>query len=238
MRDSGIVAIVQARMGSSRLPGKSFELIAGLPVVEIVLRRLERAQNLRHIVLATSNDPKDDILARHVSRIGFEVYRGSENDLVERFYTVAKKHGCENLLRATADNVFMDWTEVDRQIEYGLKNDLDFVTWQNPDFPDRMNDFAGEFISFSGLDHVYNSTQDPFDREHVYPYFLNNEDKFKVQRLDVAECLRTDIKFDLDEEADLHVVRAAGENMRDPILTPTWEIVKAAKRLSFVKSSS
>ena len=63
MRDSGIVAIVQARMGSSRLPGKSFELIAGLPVVEIVLRRLERAQNLRHIVLATSNDPKDDILA-------------------------------------------------------------------------------------------------------------------------------------------------------------------------------
>jgi len=231
MKKNRIVAILQARMGSSRLTGKSFELIAGIPVVEIVLRRLERAKYLDHIVLATSVEKKDDILARHASRIGFEVYRGSENDLVERFYNAAKMHKCKYILRTTGDNVFMDWNEIDRQIQYGLKNNCDFVTWKNDDFPERMNDFAGEFISFSGLETVFNTTNDPFDREHVYPFFLNNEDKFKVHRLDVDPKLRTSIKFDLDELEDLNTIRKVGENIPDPILIPTWEIVKAAKRI-------
>ena len=230
-----VVAIVQARMGSSRLPGKSFELIAGLPVMEIVLRRLVRARRVEQVVLATSFDPRDDILARHAERIGFDCFRGSENDLVERFFLAAKKYDCKKLLRVTADNVFIDWDEIDRQVAHGYENHCDFVTWQNPDIPERMNDFAGEFISFSGLQEVYESTQEPFDREHVYPYFLNNEDQFKIQRLDVTPEIRTSIKFDLDTFEDLQTVRRAGEDVRDPVLTPAWEIVKAAKRFSRMK---
>ena len=231
-----IIGIVQARMGSSRLPGKSFELISGLPVFEIVLRRLERSHLLDGIVLATSQESKDDILARHAERIGFEVYRGSENDLVERFYTVAKQHDCEYFVRVTADNVFIDWDEIDREICYGLEFQCDFVTWQNPDFPERMNDFAGEFISFSGIENVYKTSQDAFDREHVYPYFLNHEELFKIHRLDVAKEIRTMIKFDLDTEDDLKIIRQAGENVRDPILTPSSEIVKVAKLQNSITS--
>lgn len=227
----GILAVVQARMGSTRLPGKSFELIAGLPVFEIVLRRLERAASVGHVVLATSQDPKDDILARHAARIGFDVYRGSEDDLVSRFHDVASAHGAEHLLRVTADNVFIDWDEIDRETDHGLVAGCDFVTWQNPDFPECMNDFAGEFLSFSGLDRVHREARDPFEREHVYPMFLNNPDMFHVDRLDVAPEIRTDIKFDLDTAEDLAVVRAAGEAVPDPVDTPAWLIVKAAERL-------
>lgn len=218
-------------MGSSRLPGKSFELIAGMPVFEIVLRRLSKSRLIKRIILATSIDKRDDILERHTKRIGFDCFRGSENDLVERYYKAAKNFNCKHLLRVTADNVFIDWKEIDRQIDYGIENNCDFVTWKNPSIPERMNDFAGEFISFSGLKKVFEITSNTFDREHVYPFFLNNEDKFKVHKLDVSEEIRTHIKFDLDTQKDLDIIRITGENIRDPINTPAWEIVKTAERL-------
>jgi spore coat polysaccharide biosynthesis protein SpsF (cytidylyltransferase family) len=232
---SGVLAIVQARMGSSRLPGKSFELISGYPVFEICLRRLEYARLVSDIILATTDSPKDDLLARHAKRIGYNVFRGSEDDLVSRFYEAAKGRGYENILRVTADNVFVDWDSIDLQIKTGIEGDFDFVTWKNPVYPERNNDFAGEFISFSALERVHLDTCDPFEREHVYPHFLRNPDKFKVNYIEIPKELQTSIKLDLDEFADLVTIRSAAEASQSVLTAPAWKLVKIARRQSLAE---
>ena len=228
---SGVLAIVQARMDSSRLPGKSFELISGYPVFEICLRRLEQARLVSEIILATTETSKDDILERHAKHIGYKVFRGSENDLVARFYEASKDSGYKYILRVTADNVFLDWDSIDRQIRAGIENSFDFVTWTNPTYPERNNDFAGEFISFSGLDRVHRNAVEPFEREHVYPHFLNNPEDFKVHYLDIPEELRISLKLDLDEFVDLVTIRTVAEASKGVLFTPAWELVKIARRI-------
>ena len=120
-----VVAIVQARMGSKRAPGKSFELVGGIPVVELVLKRLAQTRKVDKVVLATSDLPHDSVLAEHAEKIGFPAFRGSENDLVKRFYEAAVKHHATHVVRVCADNVFLDWNEIGRLVEYGLAESKD-----------------------------------------------------------------------------------------------------------------
>ena len=227
-----ITCIVQARMGSERCPGKSMERIAGLPVIEIVLQRIARASRVSQVVLATSTLARDDVLATHAENIGFPVYRGSETDLVRRFCEAAREFTSEDyIVRATGDNVFMDWEELDRLIKFGVKGNWDFVGFKNEKYPDRLNDFGGEFIRLQSLSQVDSLTQNAFDREHVFPYFYNHPDLFNVTKIAVNKALWTSIKLDLDYPEDLTLMKLIGEQISDPVLTPSSEIVKIATQL-------
>jgi len=229
------IVIVQARMGSERCPGKSMELIGGVPVVELVLRRLSKAKNIDGVVLATSVLDRDDILARHAENAGFDVFRGSEADLVGRFVAATKQFSNSNyIVRATGDNVFMDWNEIDRLIEYGKTGDYDFVGFENKVYPDRINDFSGEFIKKEALEKVASLTNDPFDREHVFPYFYSHQNMFKVDKIQVDSSLHTPVKLDLDYPEDLQMLKQIGKEVDNPVDVPATEVVKIANRLSGV----
>jgi spore coat polysaccharide biosynthesis protein SpsF (cytidylyltransferase family) len=224
--------IVQARMGSARLPGKSMEPIGGLPAIEIVLRRLARAKQLDRVVLATSDMPRDDVLATRAAKLGFDVFRGSETDLVARFIGAAAKFvDGPFLVRATGDNVFMDWDEVDRIVSFGIDGGWDFVGWKNDAHPGRQNDFAAEFLRCDALERVAAATQDPHDREHVFPYFYAHPELFKVTRIAVDARLHTKVKLDLDYPEDLKTLQAIGRELGDPVAAPAAQVAACANRM-------
>lgn len=223
-----VVAVVQARMGSQRTPGKSFELVGGIPVVELVLHRLAQSKKVDKVVLATSELPRDSVLAEHAQKIGFSTFRGSENDLVRRFYDAAVEHQATHVVRVCADNVFLDWTEIDRLIEYGLAEGKDFVGFKNRVYPDRLNDFAGEFMTFAALERTFREATNPFHREHVYPYFYENPDKFKLGYLEVADLLLTPVKLDLDYPEDLSLLQEIGRRVTDVVSVSGPEVVRLA----------
>lgn len=220
-------------MGSARLPGKSLERIGGVPAIEVVLRRLARATRLSRVVLATSDLPRDDVLAAHAAALRFPVFRGSETDLVSRFVGAAAQYGDgPYLVRATGDNVFMDWDEVDRIVEFGIAGGYDFVGWQNATYPDRQNDFAAEFLRRDALDRVAAATREPHDREHVFPFFYAHPELFKVARIEVAARLHTPVKLDLDYPEDLSTLQAIGREIGDPVTAPASRAVEIANRIN------
>jgi len=224
--------IVQARMGSARLPGKSLELIGGVAVVEIVLRRLAKAHRLARVVLATSVEPRDDALAAHAARQGFPVFRGSETDLIARYLGCARRYAdSPYLVRATGDNVFMDWDEVDRVVGFGINGGYDFVGFQNAAHPDRMNDFAAEFLRRDALERVDPLARTAHEREHVFPYFHAHPDTFRVTCIEVAPRLHTKAKLDLDYPEDLARLRRIAAEIDDPISVPAARVVEIANRI-------
>jgi len=232
-----VVAIIQARMGSTRTPGKSFALVGGVPVVELVLRRLARSRRVDRVVLATSDLIRDKVLADHAEGAGFAAFRGPENDLVARYHEAARIHTATHVVRVCADNVFLDWTEIDRLVDYGLREGKDFVGFKNPTYPDRLNDFAGEFVTFAALHRTFTETQDPHDREHVFPYFYAHAETFKLGYLDVAEALRTPVKLDLDYPDDLAILQEIGRRVADPVAVASAEVVRLANAIAAEKAA-
>ena len=163
-----IVAIVQARMGSSRLPGKVLKLINGIPVIELLLLRLSKSKLVDQIVVATSDAVADIRLSDHVKNLGFSCSQGSENDVLERFYDAAKQHDADVIVRITGDCPFVDANLVDQVIEGYLSSDVDyFSNVMPPTYPDGLD---VEVFSFSVLERSHLESQESHEREHVTPY--------------------------------------------------------------------
>lgn len=230
---SNATCIVQARMGSQRCPGKSLELIGGVPVVELVLRRLAKSTRLSKVVLATSDLERDTPLAEVAAKAGFDVFRGSETDLVGRYLDAANQFATsDHLVRATGDNVFMDWNEIDKVVDFGVSGGWDFVGFTNSVHKDRINDFGGEYLKLSSLKRVAALTRDPHDREHVFPYFYKHPELFKVTRIEVDPGLHTSAKLDLDYPEDLALLQRIGSQVGDPVIVPSRRVAEMAEQLN------
>ena len=220
-------------MGSQRCPGKSLEIIGGLPSILVVLGRLSKADRLSRVVLATSDLDRDTPLAETAQKAGYTVFRGSENDLVSRYLAAADKYAdSDYLVRATGDNVFMDWREIDRVVEFGASGGWDFVGFTNSVHKDRINDFAGEFLRHSALKKVDAATQVPHDREHVFPYFYAHPELFKTTRIEVRPSLHTTAKLDLDYPEDLALLQKIGAEVKDPLAVSADEVATLATRFT------
>lgn len=200
-------------------------------MVEVVLRRLAKSKRTDLVVLATSTESRDAVLAEHARKIGFATFRGPENDLVARFHHAATEYQATHVVRVCADNVFLDWTEIDRLVDYGLAEKKDFVGFKNSTYPNRLNDFAGEFMTFSALQLTFREAADQHDREHVFPYFYKNPDKFRLGYLEVAEALLTPIKLDLDYPEDLALLQEIGRRVPDPVEVTGPEVVQLATQI-------
>lgn len=176
-----VVAVIQARMGSSRLPRKSLMPLAKKPLVDHVMERLLKAQRIDAIVMAIPQTPDDDAIATRAQHLGVAVYRGSENDLVDRFYHAAKQYSADIVVRVCADNPLIHPTEVDRCIDYFLSNDFDFVSnvtnVMGNNYPDGL---GAEVFRFSALKWIYENIHDSYGREHVHSNFYNHQDKFRL----------------------------------------------------------
>jgi glutamate-1-semialdehyde 2,1-aminomutase len=197
-----VVAIVQARMGSSRLPGKVLKLINGIPVIELLLLRLSKSKLVDQIVVATSDADADIRLADYVKNLGFSCSQGSEQDVLERFYDAAKQHDADVIVRITGDCPFVDSNLVDQVIEGYLSSDVDyFSNVMPPTYPDGLD---VEVFSFSVLERSHLESQESHEREHVTPY-VRVSGFFQTGNMESNEDF-SQIRLTLDEQDDFILI--------------------------------
>ena len=162
-----IVAIVQPRMGSIRLPNKVMKLIKGVPMIELHLSRLSQSKRIDEVVLATSIDHRNDPLIAHVRSLGYACEQGSEDDVLDRYVQAAEKHGADVVVRITGDCPLVDPELVDACIDTFVESGADYLCNTNPpSYP------VGKIIDDHGLFHV--KTNKPFPY-FIYCIMINNQ---------------------------------------------------------------
>ncbi|HEX9017549.1 MAG TPA: glycosyltransferase family protein, partial [Anaerolineaceae bacterium] len=180
------VAIIQARMSSSRLPGKVLLDIAGQPMLAHVVERTRRASSIDDVIVATTTDPSDDALAAFCSKRGYAVYRGSMFDVLDRFYGAARLARAEVIVRVTADCPVIDPAVVDQVVKAFHDQQADFACNRLPPPWHRTWPIGldTEVCSFSGLERAWKEAVLPYEREHVMPFFYDTEGRCKVVVVD------------------------------------------------------
>jgi glutamate-1-semialdehyde 2,1-aminomutase len=197
-----VVAIVQARMGSTRLPNKVMKKIGGVPMIELLLARLSRAKEIDQIVVATSVDKKNEPLAAHVEKLGYFCVRGSENDVLQRYLDAARATKADLVVRVTGDCPLIDPDLVDEVISSFKLQQVDYLTnTLPPTYPDGLDT---EVFTLAALERVAFESQDRFDHEHVTPY-LRSPGLFKTAGVTQAEDL-SGLRWTVDEPPDFEVV--------------------------------
>lgn len=203
-----VVTIVQARMGSTRLPGKVLKPICGKPLIGLMLARLAQSKRIDEIILATSTDDSNDPLQAYVESLGFKVFRGDEQDVLSRYYLAAKQAGADVIVRVTGDCPLLDPDIVDTVIDDFLQKKVDYSSnIAPPTFPDGLDT---EVFSFSALEAAQKEARQVHDREHVTPYIRENA-KFLKSAITNTEDLSNE-RWTVDESDDFEVVRAIFEH--------------------------
>ena len=198
-----VVAIVQARMSSKRLPGKVLKTIDEKPLIEILLYRLSHSKAINTIILATSENPENDVLAATVEKMGYDVFRGSEDDVLDRYYHAAKWYGAEIVVRITGDCPIIDPNVVDGVVECFIKNNVDYASnVEPPTYPDGLD---VEAFSFFALEHAHANATSKFDREHVTP-FIRDRSNFKKNNLAYCKDVSKE-RWTVDTVQDFEVLQ-------------------------------
>ncbi len=198
-----VVAIVQARMGSTRLPNKVMKSICGKPMMELLLNRLSKANFVNRIVVATSVQPNNEPLITHVQQLGYGCEVGSENDVLERYAQTALKYKADVVIRITGDCPLVDPTLVDESVQAFINSNVDYLSNNYPPtYPDGLDI---EVFKASSLYRANAEATDSFDREHVTPY-LRRPGLFSIKTIGCEENL-SDLRWTVDEPTDFEVVR-------------------------------
>ena len=198
-----IVAIVQARTGSTRFPNKVMQRIGGMPMIELLLLRLSSSQRVDEIMLATTDDARDDALAEYVRGLGYSIFRGSESDVLDRYRGAAAAADADIAVRITGDCPLVDPAVVDAVIEHFMGTDVDYASNVSPPtYPDGLD---VEVFSRDALERAWYEASTPAQREHVTPY-LRESDTFRRANLeDWAD--HSAQRWTVDEQADFTVIQ-------------------------------
>lgn len=220
-----IIAIVQARMGSTRLPNKVLKEVNGVPMIELLLARLSQSRELDQIVVATSVDEKNIPLVRHVRALGYACEKGSENDVLERYVNAAKTHQADLIVRITGDCPLVDPELVDKCICRFREENVDyFSNISPPSFPDGMDI---EVVTLAALEKAMLETDKPIDREHVTSY-VREASQFKNAGMQNNEDLSA-LRWTVDEPTDFEVITNVFKHFA-PDIHFTWQQVLELQR--------
>lgn len=197
-----IVAIVQARMGSTRLPNKVMKPVNGIPMIELLLARLTRSLELSQIIVATSVDSRNQPLMAHVQKLGVACEQGSENDVLARFVQAARAHHADVVVRITGDCPLVDPSLVDGAIRRFKEAGVDYLSNVSPpSYPDGLDI---EVFTYAALERAQHETNKSFDHEHVTPY-LRQSGKFSTANIQHDEDVSA-LRWTVDEPADFAVI--------------------------------
>ena len=197
------VAIVQARMGSTRLPNKVLRKIGDKPMIQVLLERLSFSKKIDEIVVATSIDKRNEELGSVVKQLGYKIFYGSENDVLLRYLDTAKYVNADIIVRVTGDCPLIDPTLVDLCIERFLAENVDYLSnTQPPTFPDGLDT---EVFSFQALERSVSEATSSYEREHVTPFLRSDIGTRRGQVL--SETDYSSSRWTVDEKADLTVVQ-------------------------------
>lgn len=207
------VAIVQARMGSTRLPEKVMKKICGVPMIELLLARLSRSQELDQIVVATSVDERNQPLIAHVRSLGYTCEAGSEQDVLGRYLQAAKASNADVIVRITGDCPLVDPALVDAAIRGFREQQVDYYSnVAPPTYPDGLDI---EVFTLEALSRAAAETDKSFDHEHVTPY-LREADGYRRASMQHSDDLSA-LRWTVDEAADLQVVTQIFEHFSPDI---------------------
>jgi spore coat polysaccharide biosynthesis protein SpsF len=205
-----IAAIIQARMGSTRLPGKVLKEISGRPMLWHVVHRIRQTQLVDEVIVATSTGDGDDEIAAFCEQAGVRYFRGSESDVLDRYYQTAKNVAATTIVRVTADCPFIDPTIIDKVITAHLGNGYDYIS--NTIYRSYPDGLDVEVFSFDALAKAWQEARLASEREHVTPYIWKNEGLFLlggVRQEDDQSALR----WTVDEPADFEFARQVYQHL-------------------------
>jgi spore coat polysaccharide biosynthesis protein SpsF len=206
------VAIIQARMGSTRLPGKVLKDISGRSMLAWVISRTRRAQTLDEVVVATSVLPDDDLIVAECEKSEVPSFRGSENDVLDRYYRAALAFRADTVVRITSDCPLIDPAVIDGVVTEFFESVADYAcNTLEKGYPRGLN---VEVFSREALEEAWRRAEQLHERVHVTPFIYRNPDRFKLRSVPFSQD-HSDLRWTVDTEEDLATVRAIVASMND-----------------------
>jgi spore coat polysaccharide biosynthesis protein SpsF len=202
-----IAAIIQARMGSTRLPGKTLTDVVGRPMLAWLVERAARIPGVERVIVATTEKPADGAILRFAAERGLPAYAGSEDDVLDRFYQAARRDGVSVVVRVTPDCPLLDPGVAGRVLARFLEagGGLDYASnTQPPTFPDGLDT---EAFAFAALERGWREARLASEREHVTPFIWKHPDRFRLANVTHTPDLSA-LRWTVDTAADLEFVRA------------------------------
>lgn len=171
-----VVAIIQARMGSTRLSGKVMKELCGKTVLAHDIERVKQSKRIDQIVVATTTNQNDDVIVEEATRLGVSTFRGSEDDVLSRYYLAANENNADIVIRITSDCPLFDPIVLDDMLLFYLNNNYDIVSNAGSDPTTRTypRGLDCEIFSFSDLEKAYKNAEEKYQREHVTPFIYEN----------------------------------------------------------------
>ena len=204
-----ITGIIQARMGSDRLPKKMLMDFNGYPLIEWIVRRVRESKNIDKFVAAIPITKENDELSECLESLDIDVFRGSEKDVLSRFYNASLLHSVDTIVRVCGDNPLICASELDRLVEFYKNNNCDYAynhMPRNNRYPDGL---GAEICSFMLLDKINNVAIKEDHREHIFNFVWENKEDFIIKTFDPPEIIAyPHLKFDIDTQEDLDKLRS------------------------------
>jgi spore coat polysaccharide biosynthesis protein SpsF len=198
------VAIIQARMTSTRLPGKIMADLAGEPLLFHVVNRAKRARTLDMVAVATTDRPADDAVAQFCAKAGIPCFRGSEEDVLDRYYQAARHFEADVVVRLTADCPLLDPDVIDHVVQVFQSGDYDYVSNTiQPTYPDGLDT---EVFRREALEKAWREARLKSEREHVTPFIWKQPALFRIHNVRHELDLST-LRWTVDEPEDMEFVR-------------------------------
>lgn len=205
-----LAAIIQARMGSSRFPGKTLADLNGKPMLERLIERVRSSAQVEEVIIATTTEERDDAIERFAKERGIKLVRGSETDVLSRFHLAATRYGVKTVVRVTPDCPLLDPRVMDQVIDGYRSGPYDyFSNTLGRCYPDGLD---VEVFSIEALEKAHKEAKLPSEREHVTLY-MKNSGKFRLGWMDAPEGLSTELKWSVDREEDLSFARAVYQRL-------------------------
>jgi len=199
-----ISAIIQARVSSTRLPNKVFANLGGKPLLFHVVDRLKKSIYLDSIIIATTDNVADNSIEQWASTNEIPCFRGSEYNVLKRYYDTAKHYKVKTIVRITADDPFKDYQVMDNVINQFISQEADLACNNfPPSYPEGLD---VEVFSFAALETAYRNSCTDFEMEHVTQYFYQNKSNFKIVTIDPIKDL-SDLRWTIDTLEDLEMTR-------------------------------
>jgi spore coat polysaccharide biosynthesis protein SpsF len=227
---NSITVVVQARMASTRLPGKVMLPLDGSPVLEHIIQRVRLSEHVGDIVIATTFDKSDDIIAELANRLDVGVFRGSSDDVLGRVTQAALQSSSEWVIRVTGDNPFVD-PRLINQISTSFEENHDYVSNKlDRTWPVGID---ADGFSVSSLQEASEASVNPLDREHITPYYIRNQSNFDTHNVCISDVYEqslmkdaSDIRLTLDEAKDYLTYQIVCADLEDVMCIDTKTLVQ------------
>ncbi len=225
-----IIGIIQARIGSTRLPYKMLLSLHGHPIIKWVVYRTRQSMRLDDIIVAIPDNAENDVLNNYLHKLKVDVFRGPEDDVLKRFYLSARERQATHIVRICADNPLISGEEIDHLIEFYFDNPCDYAYNHIPKGNTYPDGLGAEIISFDLLQYLEKKAIEPKHREHCFSYITDNPEQFSIKTFDPPneKIACPGLKLDIDTFGDYRFLA-----LKDfQIDTPAIEIVRIFKEQS------